>query len=122
MQVMFYTSYLLCATCISGSASFYEVPKKTEVARDAKRYFLRYSVPCYTETLEVTDDADYMRVAIERAATPNGAFGAKVVWTHLDSFDINLPSDFTTTMRYHQRRAGAFLAARIEQFRARIAR
>lgn len=29
--------------------------------------FLSYGVPCYTETLEVTDDADYMRVAIERA-------------------------------------------------------
>jgi hypothetical protein len=77
---------------------------KIEVARDAKQYFLCYSVPCHTETLEVTDDADYMRVAIE-SATPNGACGAKAVWTHLDSFVMNLRS-FATNMLYHHRRAG----------------
>ena len=98
MQVIFHTSYLLCGICRSGSACFCEAPKKTEVARDARRYFLSYGVPCYTETLEVTDDADYMRVAIERAVTPNGAFGAKAIRTYLDSFDINVLSSFAATI------------------------
>ena len=121
MQVIVHSSYLLCATCRSGRACFCKAPKKTEVAGDARKRFLSYSVPCCTETLEVTDDADYLRVTTESAATPHGAFGAKVIWTHLDSFDINFTS-FATTILYHQRRAAAFLAARIEQFCARIAR
>ncbi len=44
MQVIFHTSYLLCAICRSGSACFCEAPKKTEVARDARRYFLKTAV------------------------------------------------------------------------------
>jgi LPS sulfotransferase NodH len=88
MQVIFHSCYLRCATRRSGRACFCKAPKKTEVAWGARKRFLSYSVPRCTETLEVTDDADYLRVATESAATPHGAFGAKAVWTHLDSFDI----------------------------------
>ena len=69
MQAIFHFSYLLCATCRSGSACFCKAPKKTEVAGHARKCFLSYSVPCCTETLEVTDDADYLRVTTESAAT-----------------------------------------------------
>jgi hypothetical protein len=116
MQVTLHNSYLRCSTCRSGKHFFRTVLKKHDVARDGKQYCFSYSVPCYTETLEVTDDADYARVAIDGTATSNGGCEAKAVWSHLDSFDLNLLSSFATNMLRRQRRAGVLGAHGLSSF------
>jgi LPS sulfotransferase NodH len=110
-------SYLICATPRSGSTLLCEALINTGLAGRPEEYFeslkgsgrprrpLEYFTgmedteliallggsegppPAYTTD---TDYGEYLARTIEQATTPNGVFGAKVMWGYLDDFVSNL--------------------------------
>jgi len=107
-----HTCYLVCATPRSGSTFLYDILNNTGIAGQPKEYFQPPIVrpQDYFETEEHTDVAtllagswpdsdpvepavwdgsdyaDYLMKVLEKSTTPNGVFGAKVMWGHLDYF------------------------------------
>lgn len=110
-------SYLICATPRSGSTLLCEALINTGLAGRPEEYFeslketgrprrpLEYFAgventeliallggsegppPAYSAD---TDYGEYLARTIEQATTPNGVFGAKVMWGYLDDFMSNL--------------------------------
>jgi trehalose 2-sulfotransferase len=110
-------SYLICATPRSGSTLLCEALNNTGLAGRPEEYFeslkgsgrprrpLEYFTgvenpeliallggsegppPAYTTD---TDYGEYLARTIEQATTPNGVFGAKVMWNYLNDFVSNL--------------------------------
>jgi LPS sulfotransferase NodH len=110
-------SYLICATPRSGSTLLCEALTNTNLAGRPEEYFealkesgrprrpLEYFTgvedaglvellggsegppPVYSAYEEYTE---YLARAIEQGTTPNGVFGAKVMWEYLDDFISNL--------------------------------
>lgn len=113
-------SYLICATPRSGSTLLCEALTNTGVAGNPKEYFesLKASgLPRrpreYFTTIEspeiaellgdhsrldegpntilrVSNYADYLAQVLEEGTTPNGVFGAKLMWGYFDDFISNL--------------------------------
>ena len=118
MQVT--TSYLVCATPRSGSTllcealqntgiagcpeEFFEALRKTGLPRRPKEYFEDLSAaelknyfegfPQYDERPALSSVhecyAAYLAEVFRRGTTPNGVFGAKIMWGYLDDFIGNL--------------------------------
>ncbi|MBO0729980.1 MAG: sulfotransferase [Acidimicrobiaceae bacterium] len=105
------TSYLVCATQRSGSTLLCELLKGTEVAgvpdeffetlrstglpRQPRQYFQDSSVADIAEQLPPADPgrpeqpgqfAGWFAYALQRGTTPNGVFGAKMMWNYFDAF------------------------------------
>ncbi len=111
-----HTCYLVCATPRSGSTFLCHILTNTGIAGKPEEYFQPPIVrpEDYFETGESTDVtklltmpwpdsepiepsswegssyADYLQKIIEENTTPNGVFGAKLMWGHLDYFIDNL--------------------------------
>jgi LPS sulfotransferase NodH len=110
-------SYLICATPRSGSTLLCEALINTGLAGRPEEYFeslkesgrprrpLEYFTGVEdTELIALlggsegpppaypthTDYSEYLTRTIEQATTPNGVFGAKVMWGYLDDFVSNL--------------------------------
>lgn len=81
-----HTSYLVCATPRSGSFLLCEALKNTGLAGWPEEYFWRDDGPFWSERWGVSNYADYLDKAIEEGTTPNGVFGAKVMWGYFDDF------------------------------------
>jgi LPS sulfotransferase NodH len=81
-----HTSYLICATPRSGSFLLCEALKNTGIAGRPEEYFWRDDEPFWSERWGVSTYADYLDKAIEEGTTPNGVFGAKVMWGYFDDF------------------------------------
>jgi LPS sulfotransferase NodH len=81
-----HTSYLICATNRSGSSLLCEALKNTGIAGRPEEYFWRDDEPFWSERWSVSTYADYLNKAIEEGTTPNGVFGAKVMWGYFDDF------------------------------------
>jgi trehalose 2-sulfotransferase len=104
-------SYLVCATQRSGSTLLCELLKGTEVAgvpdeffealrstglpRQPRQYFEDPSVAEIAEQLLPTDPGHseqpgefegWFAYALQRGTTPNGVFGAKMMWNYFDAF------------------------------------
>jgi LPS sulfotransferase NodH len=104
-------SYLVCATQRSGSTLLCELLRATDVAGVPDEYFERLrqtGLPRqpreYFEDSSVLDIADrlpptttghsdqpgefehWFRYVLQRGTTPNGVFGAKMMWNYLDDF------------------------------------
>ena len=104
-------SYLVCATQRSGSTLLCELLRATGVAGVPDEYFerlYRTGLPRqpreYFEDVSVKDIADrlqptrpgrpeqpgefeqWFRYVLQRATTPNGVFGAKMMWNYLEDF------------------------------------
>jgi trehalose 2-sulfotransferase len=113
-----HTCYLVCATPRSGSTLLCEVLTNTGIAGQPKEYFqpphvkprdyfkhgkftnvttlLREFWPD-SETVEPTvwdgsNYADYLAQVFEQGTSPNGVFGAKLMWGHIDYFTSKLES------------------------------
>jgi len=111
-----HTCYLVCATPRSGSTFLCDILTTTEIAGRPKEYFQPRIVrpQDYFKTEEGTDArvllagfwpesepveptgwdgstyADYLAKVLEDGTTPNGVFGAKVMWSYLDAFITHL--------------------------------
>jgi LPS sulfotransferase NodH len=104
-------SYLVCATQRSGSTLLCELLRATEVAgapdeyfealrstgrpRQPRQYFEDPSVAHIAARLPETDPGEpeepgqfegWFRYALQRGTTPNGVFGAKMMWNYFDDF------------------------------------
>lgn len=76
-------SYLVCATPRSGSTLLCEALMNTGLAGIPTEFFM----PALSRTLggrwQTARFDDYVRELFERTSSPNGVFGAKVMWEHL---------------------------------------
>jgi LPS sulfotransferase NodH len=104
-------SYLVCATQRSGSTLLCELLKGTEVAgvpdeyfeelrstglpRQAREYFEPPHVAHIADALTVSDPGraeepgdfeGWFSYVLKRGTTPNGVFGAKMMWNYFDDF------------------------------------
>ena len=113
-------SYLICATPRSGSTLLCEALTNTGVAGNPKEYFeslkasglprrpgeyftsfespeIRELLGDYlrldtspTATRSISNYADYLAQVLQEGTTPNGIFGAKLMWGYFDDFISNL--------------------------------
>ena len=113
-------SYLICATPRSGSTLLCEALTNTGVAgnpkeyfeslkasgppRRPREYFTSFESPEIAELLgdhsrlddsrtaiqSISNYADYLAQVLEEGTTPNGVFGAKLMWGYFDDFISNL--------------------------------
>ena len=108
-------SYFVCATQRSGSTLLCELLRATGVAGVPDEYFERLRATGlarqprqYFEEPSVKDIADrltpivpgrpeqpgefesWFRYVLQRAATPNGVFGTKMMWNYLDDFKLRM--------------------------------
>ena len=79
-----HTSYLICATNRSGSFLLCEALKNTGIAGRPEEYFWRNDEPFWKEHWGVSSYADYVAGAIAQGTSPNGVFGAKIMWGYFD--------------------------------------
>src|SRR5579859_862246 len=80
------TSYLICATPRCGSSLLAEALKNTGIAGRPEEYFWRGDEAFWQERWGVTSYEEYFKEAIKQGTTPNGVFGAKVMWGYFDDF------------------------------------
>lgn len=105
------TSYLVCATQRSGSTLLCELLRATEVAgtpdeyferlratglpRQPRQYFTDPSLEDIAERLAPSvpgrpeqpgEFEAWFRYVLQRGTTPNGVFGAKMMWNYIDDF------------------------------------
>ena len=108
-------SYLVCATQRSGSTLLCELLRATDVAgvpdeyferlrgtglaRQPRQYFEDPSVQDIAERLTPTvtgrpeqpgEFEFWFRYVLQRGTTPNGVFGAKMMWNYLDEFKLRM--------------------------------
>ncbi len=75
-------SYLICSTPRSGSTLLGEALTNTGLAGEPREYFLRSDEPVYARDWDVsTEYPEYFYEVLARATTPNGVFGAKIMWS-----------------------------------------
>lgn len=77
------SSYLVCGTPRSGTSLLCGLLAGTGVAGRPEEYFWRGDEPFWSERWGVSGFADYLRAAVAHGSTPNGVFGAKVMWSYL---------------------------------------
>jgi LPS sulfotransferase NodH len=76
-------SYLVCGTNRSGTNLLCGLLKGTGVAGRPEEYFCRGHEQGWAERWGASEPTEYVRAAIEAGTTPNGVFGAKLVWPQL---------------------------------------
>jgi trehalose 2-sulfotransferase len=77
-------SYLICASPRSGSSLLAGVLRSSRIAGRPEEYFWRGDAPHWRQRWGVETDADYLRAALEAGTTPNGIFGARIMWAYID--------------------------------------
>jgi trehalose 2-sulfotransferase len=77
------TSYLVCGTPRSGTTLLCGLLASTGLAGRPEEYFWRGDEPFWSERWRVSTFSDYLRAAIGQGSTPNGVFGAKVMYGYL---------------------------------------
>jgi trehalose 2-sulfotransferase len=77
------TFYLVCGTPRSGTSLLCGLLAGTGVAGRPEEYFWRGDEPAWSERWGVSGFADYLRATVAQGSTPNGVFGAKVMWGYL---------------------------------------
>jgi LPS sulfotransferase NodH len=85
-----HTSYLICATPRSGSSLLCEALRNTGKAGRPEEFFLPRNEPVWQGRWNTSTYAEYVAEAIKQGTTPNGVFGAKVMWGYFDDFASKL--------------------------------
>lgn len=83
-------SYLICATPRSGSNLLCEVLASTGVAGRPWEFFYAPVEAAKREEWKLSSFADYLAAVMKEGSTPNGVFGAKVMWFHVEGLAANL--------------------------------
>ncbi len=86
-----HTSYLICATPRSGSSLLCEALRNTGKAGRPEEFFLPRNEPVWQGRWNTSTYAEYLAEAIKQGTTPNGVFGAKIMWGYFDDFASKLP-------------------------------
>jgi LPS sulfotransferase NodH len=81
-----HTSYLICTTHRTGSTLLCEALKTTGLAGRPEEYFWRDYERMWRQRWGTQTYRDYLAAALARTTTPNGVFGAKVMWAYLHDF------------------------------------
>jgi trehalose 2-sulfotransferase len=84
-------AYLICGTPRTGSTLLCHLLRSTGVAGLPESYFRQPDEPSWAERWQVPRDGagrfdyrDYVGAAVRAGSTPNGVFGARVMWGTLD--------------------------------------
>ena len=80
------TSYLLCGTQRSGSTLLCEALTLTGVAGLSEEYFSPADEPIWQERWRNSTYEEYLANVFQQATTPNGVFGAKMMWSYFGHF------------------------------------
>jgi LPS sulfotransferase NodH len=91
------SSYLVCATPRSGSWLLCGLLDGTGVAGRPHEWFWRDTREANERTWGVSGDLPYHTRAKDAGTTPNGVFGAKVMWSYLDAVVASLGSSSEDT-------------------------
>jgi LPS sulfotransferase NodH len=79
-------SYFVCGTPRAGTSLLTGLLKSTGIAGRPEEYFWRDDMPFWAERWKTSTFADYVAAAIQAGTTPNGVFGAKLMWGYMDDF------------------------------------
>jgi trehalose 2-sulfotransferase len=107
-------SYFICATPRSGSWYLAGLLASTGVAGRPHEWFWRDTRASLERAWGVRDDAEYLELVLTAGSTPNGVFGAKVMFGSLPPLDP-FPSPRLVWMRRRDRLAQARSFARAVQ-------
>ena len=77
-------SYFICTTPRTGGFLLAEALESTGIAGRPREYFDRVFEQNWCESLAVASNAEYIEKALAAGTTPNGVFGAKVLWHQLE--------------------------------------
>lgn len=78
-----HTSYLICAPPRCGSTMLCEALKNTSVAGYPKEYFSYHYDPGSLKRWGIPIYSDRFQVILRKGTTPNGVFGAKMMWDNI---------------------------------------
>jgi putative transposase len=84
------TSYLVCGTPRSGTSLLCEALKATGIAGCPEEYFWSGNEVFLQERWGISTNEDYLWRVLEEGTTPNGVFGAKVMWGYFDDLIARL--------------------------------
>jgi LPS sulfotransferase NodH len=85
------TSYLICATPRSGSTLLCDCLKLTKLAGNPNEWMLpasHYQAERWFGVGTPFDDPDYLSEIVGKTSTPNGMFGAKLMWPTMETFRL----------------------------------
>ncbi len=84
------TTYLVCSTERSGSSLLCDLLHSTGIAGDPQEYFSPEFEGVWAKRWSTSTFAGYLECAVETTSTPNGVFGAKIMYEHLDYLTGNI--------------------------------
>jgi LPS sulfotransferase NodH len=79
-------SYFVCGTPRAGTSLLTGLLKSTGIAGRPEEYFWRDDMPSWAKRWSTSTFAEYISAAVQAGTTPNGVFGAKVMWGYTDEF------------------------------------
>jgi trehalose 2-sulfotransferase len=80
------TTYFVCGSPRAGASLLAGLLKTTGVAGRPEEYFWRDDMPTWSARWNVSTFGQYLAAALREGTTPNGVFGAKVMWGYLTDF------------------------------------
>jgi LPS sulfotransferase NodH len=80
------TAYFVCGSPRAGTSLLTGLLKSTGVAGRPEEYFWRDDMPHWTDRWGVSSFDEYLAAALTEGTTPNGVFGAKLMWGYLADF------------------------------------
>jgi trehalose 2-sulfotransferase len=81
-----HTSLIVCATPRTGSGLLCDALWNTGLAGRPDEYFCPSDEQEYSKVWGTSIYIDYLNKVIEEGTTPNGIFGLKIMWHHLNDF------------------------------------
>lgn len=76
-------SYLICGVPRAGTSMLAGLLRSTDVAGYAEEYFWPGDGASWRECWGAVTDREFIEGALEQGSTPNGIFGARVMWGYL---------------------------------------
>jgi LPS sulfotransferase NodH len=77
-------SYLICSMPRSGGGFLAGLLRSTGVAGRPEEYFWKNDIPGWRKRWSLSSADDYLTRVAEEGTTPNGVFGAWVMWSYID--------------------------------------
>jgi LPS sulfotransferase NodH len=77
-------SYLICSMPRSGGGLLAGLLRSTGVAGRPEEYFWKADIPIWRERWGLDPEDDYFSATLREGMTPNGVFGARVMWSYID--------------------------------------
>jgi LPS sulfotransferase NodH len=101
-------SYLICSMRRSGGGLLAGLLRSTGVAARPEEYFWENDIPRWRKRWSLSPGDDYLSRVVEEGTTPNGVFGARVMWSYLDDVIEQVAGAETRSRSKHEILANAF--------------